>query len=217
MQSVDATQELRNGLDWPSDWLRGCFKATAHWHERRNSLKIRPLLPGRVHSLCFIIRQAVTLQPLTHLKSPSPLPPATATDLSNHLSHTPETPKQPLPQSAFVLSCAGDKRSFSVFTSSLREVNGKSVHWDLRVSRPKRPLEPPLTPESKRQRLLKNAPRLFLPSLSLFLYAAAFLHQLSKKYCSFILLSLLSLWQHSQALLILSFVWVGQIPPQEGC
>lgn len=222
MQSVDATQELRNGLDWPSDRLRGCFKATAHWHERllfsRHSLKIRLLLPGRVNSLCSTIRQAATLQPLTHLKYPlPPSPPATAADLSNHLSHTPETPKQPPPQSALVLSCAGDKRSFSVFTSGLREVNGKSVHWDLRVSRPKRPLEPPLTPQSKRQRLLKNAPRLFLPPLSLFLYAAAFLHQLSKKYCSFILLSFLSLWQHSQALLISSFVWVGQIPPQEGC
>lgn len=147
---------------------------------------------------------------------PSTLHPAAATDLSKHLSHTPETPtERPLPHAGFVLSCAGDKRSFSVFTSGLREINDKSVHWDLRVSRPKRPLEPPLTPQSNRP--LKNTLRLFLPPLSLFLHAAAFLHQLSKKYCSSILLSLLSLWQHSQALLILSFVWVGQIPPQEGC
>lgn len=40
---------------------------------------------------------------------------ATATDLSNHLSHTPETPvKQPPQESRFVLSCAGDKRSLRV-------------------------------------------------------------------------------------------------------
>lgn len=31
MQSVVATQEPSNGLDWPSDWLRGSF--TTHWHE----------------------------------------------------------------------------------------------------------------------------------------------------------------------------------------
>lgn len=161
-------------------------------------------------------------QPLTHLKYPLP----TTTDLSNHLSHTSETSvTRPLAQSRFVLSCAGDKRSFSVFTSGLCEVNDKSVLWGSRVSLPKRPPEPLLTSQLNRQWLLTNALRhlfslfffFFLPTLSLFLCAATFLHQLSKKYCSFILLSCLSLWQHSQALLILSFVWVGQIPPKEGC
>lgn len=80
-------------------------------------------------------------------------------DLSNHLSNTLETSvKWPLPHWHSVLSCAGDKGQFSVFTSSLHKVNDKYVHRGLRFTQPKRPSQP-LTSQVNRQRLLKNAPR----------------------------------------------------------
>lgn len=149
------------------------------------------------------------LQSLTHLKFPL----VTTSDLSNHLSHTSETSvRWPLPQSRFVLSCSGDKRSFPVFTSGLCKVNDKSVHRGLRVSQSKRPPEPSLTSQSNSQWLLKNPSRLsFFSFLPLFLRASVFHHQLSKKYCSFVLLSCLSLWQHSQAVVISSFFFPGLV------
>lgn len=75
-------------------------------------------------TLIMFGHQSSKLQPLTHLKYLS----VTTTDLSNHLSHTPETSCQgPFEQSRFVSGCAGDKRSFSVFTSGMCEVNDKYV------------------------------------------------------------------------------------------
>lgn len=112
MQSVDATQEPAISLE-PSDQLAGSFLA-----KDVSVQATEPLLPGWVHSLCPTIDQAADSpeMPPRHYEWPPQ-------QTDSHPQKKKTSVRWPL---RFVLSCAGDKRSFSVFTSGPREVNDES-------------------------------------------------------------------------------------------